>query len=159
MLDTAVHDKFSQFVTGNLTTNQFVEWVRTNRDLIEQVGQKDYTTLSEFDIGHNDKMIQYNLSLQVSYIWAKHVSNSPEVEKTRVILQGMIEGTVGIIKGCRELTSLFWKGYGFIPIIFVGWDSELDNAINETSEVVGYYKQQVLDEAGKLLTALENAKD
>jgi len=75
---------------------------------------------------------------------------------TRTILTGMIDGTVGIIEGCRELSRLFWQGNGFIPIIFVGYDSELDAAIDENSDVVSWYREAVLIEANKLILLLNN---
>lgn len=113
-----------------------------------------FDTFREFVLQY-EKSAQYDLSLQVSYIWAKHVPPSPEVDRTKQILQGMNEGTTGLINGCRELSKLFWEGNGFIPIIFIGFDSELDSAIDESSKIVSDYRHGILIEANKLVNVLE----
>ncbi len=91
--------------------------------------KEDYQSIINFNMGERNQNIQYELRNLLSYIWAKNISSSPAVQVTQNILQEMIKGTVGIIEGCRALARLFWQGNGFIPIIFVGYDRELDEAM------------------------------
>lgn len=156
MLEKSVFDTFNEFVVGDLDLDNFTEWIKVKKTFIENViGYEDYRLLTEVNRKQHKNFAQYDLSLQVSNIWAKHVPLSPEVERTKEILRGMIEGTAGIISGCKELARLFWKGNGFIPIIFVGFDSELDKAIDESSKIVSDSKQVILPVVNNLLNALE----
>jgi len=155
MIDLTITRIFKDFVTGDLSLNEFERWIKTDASLMQQLDKTDYQSLINFDMGCRDSSIQFELSNLVSYIWARNIDPNKEVELTRNILAGMIEGTVGIIEGCRELNRLFWQGNGFIPIIFVGYDSELDGAIDETSEVINCYREAILIEANKLLLSLK----
>jgi hypothetical protein len=76
----------------------------------------------------------------------------------------IINDEVDIVSGCRELAMLRHQGHEFIPIIFVGYDSELDyiplpseyhlwnkEALKNKLQEMDNYKEAVLNSAKDLL--------
>jgi hypothetical protein len=63
------------------------------------------------------------------------------------VLSAMINGSLDVHAGCRELVALRNRGCEFIPIDFVGFDSELD--LVPPPAVQPLWERSALDEAMK----------
>jgi hypothetical protein len=89
-------------------------------------------------------------------------------QQVEPLLRGLIDGTVDVVTACHRLTQLYHYGYTWIPIIFVGLDSELDivppsdtyhqwnpqaleQKLKEAEPVIAAYRTRAQTEAQKLL--------
>jgi HEAT repeat protein len=89
-------------------------------------------------------------------------------QQVEPMLRGLIDGTVDVVTACHRLTQLYHYGYTWIPIIFVGIDSELDivpppdtyhqwnpqaleQKLKEAEPIVAAYRARAQTEAQKLL--------
>jgi hypothetical protein len=96
------------------------------------------------------------------------MANQQDKEKVCKILRQMINGSLDLVSGCRDLTHLHHKGFDFIPIRFVGFDSELDSiplpeqyhlwnpeALEKYLRKVEPYQDDIIQISKEILTKLE----
>lgn len=97
-----------------------------------------------------------------------HQQYDEQKEEVLRILENLLGGELDLVDACRELTKLYHQGYDFIPIEFVGYDSEMDSIPltkfrhlwnqQELEKILqsNPYKESVLNSAKKLLVQLKS---
>src|SRR6185369_14869772 len=94
-------------------------------------------------------------------------------ERYRVerIASRMLSGQLDLLTGLRELVALHHSGYSFIPIVFVGLESETDTvpeqaqysqwqptAVARQLERLSWYQPSILKELHTLLEELQSQR-
>jgi len=61
MIDLTTTRVFKEFVTGDLSLNEFERWIKTDANLMKQLDKVDYQSLVNFDMGIRDSNIEFEL--------------------------------------------------------------------------------------------------
>ncbi|WP_297429868.1 hypothetical protein [Clostridium sp.] len=151
---------FFSFIYGNLTIKEFEEWVYSYEYLESSIGSDNYNALIDFDYwfyGTEDELEELIRSLykKSAYEFGK--------EYVMWILNGMLEGSFDLVLGCSKLAYLrsFEKEFDYIPILFVGYDSLIEDAeyhyrddFIEKNKIIRNYSKSIIELSKKFLGEL-----
>lgn len=148
---------FFSFIYGNLTIKEFEEWIYIYEYLESSIGSDNYNALLDFDYWFYGT--EYELEELIKSLYKKSVL---EIDKEHVIwiLNNVLDGTCDPVIGCRELTYLrsFENGYDYIPILFVGYDSVIEDVeyhyrddFIERNKIIRNYSDQIIELSKKFL--------
>lgn len=159
-------ETFYKFLWDEFPLIEFEFWLYQSSFVEEMVGRTKYSDLCAFYF--QDSRAKEQLQ---KIIWELcELYNPIEWHKKRVqrVLQQMIDGTLDLVSGCRLLTSMYYSGYDFIPIQFVGFDSELDwipvpeqyhlwnpEALKTYLRKIDLYRDDIIEASQKLLATVE----
>lgn len=155
-----VTNVFFGFICGKLTFKEFEEWVYSYEYLESSIGSDNYNVLFDFDYwfyGTEDELVELIMSF--------YKKSDREFGKEYVMwtLNGMLEVSIDVVKGCSKLAHLrsFEKGFGYIPILFVGYDSLIEDAeyhyrddFIEGNKIIRNYSDQIIEVSKKFLNDL-----
>ncbi len=121
-----VLEHFARFVTQDMTLPMFKHWVYNTPDIADVIGYDQYVQLldQEYSLpsaSDHVRRIVIQLTNQV-------FPNELEREHVRLVLCDFVHGRLSVFESCARL--VWWRnnGVSWIPVVFVGIDSELDNA-------------------------------
>jgi hypothetical protein len=131
----------------------FVDRLRTDPAMMELLGVTTYNDVLSYDYGNESEVVAVKkrvneyLSNNSNELFAKY--------KAKFILDRMLTKKAYLLAGVRELVHLSHK-HKFIPIIFVGIDSEAESygfsKLNNEQEEK--FRELILREAKQLRTTL-----
>jgi len=124
LLEHDVWNIFQQFFYDELTLVEFEQWIYSTEDIGEIIGEDRYLDFISFSYQKPSALAE--LKKLVSDTYEQACPSGLVRKRVQRILCGFIDGTFNVVAGCRELTQLYHHGHTWIPIIFVGLDSELD---------------------------------
>ncbi|MBD3362703.1 hypothetical protein GF362_03220 [Candidatus Dojkabacteria bacterium] len=160
---------FNKLINSDISIKDFEEWIYTDKTIEKIIGKDNYVTLVSMNYTKSDSKEKVQ-----KYLVELFESLEPELyDKYRVynILKGMLDGQKDLVSGCRRLVQLRKRGLEFIPKIFVGFDSELDdvplpeqysqwnkNALGEKLKKIDYYREDIIKYSKKLIKELDIRK-
>ena len=90
-----------------------------------ELGHSDYTTLISFDFGAAHA--RHELERIVLDIYERHRPGRLARDRATRLASGLIDGTVDFLVGIRGLARLASDDHDWVPVIFIGIDSDLDD--------------------------------
>jgi hypothetical protein len=123
MLSEAVRKSFLRFCDGETDPMSFETWVCATQGLEGEIGHGPYLDLISADYRGRD--IE-GVRDQCARLLEQHHPGSLARYRVRRILSSMLDEESAVIPGLRRLVTLRHDSDEFIPIEFVGFDSELD---------------------------------
>ncbi|WP_155987764.1 hypothetical protein [Gorillibacterium massiliense] len=103
----------------------FEQWVYDN-NFLSQLGNNTY----DFFVSFNFHSLYTEKDLE-DFILNLYQEKHVDINKERVtwIVSRMVDGSHDLITGCAEISQLrsFEKGNEYIPILYVGYDSEIED--------------------------------
>ncbi|MFT8352496.1 hypothetical protein [Clostridium saccharoperbutylacetonicum] len=151
---------FLSFLYGNLTIKEFEEWVYSYEYLESSIGSYNYDALLDFDYWFYGTEDELEKLIRSFYKKSAHEFGKEYVEW---ILNGMLEGSLDLVLGCSKLACLrsFEKEFDYIPILFVGYDSLIEDAeyhyrddIIEKNNIIQNYSKAIIELSKKFLGEL-----
>ena len=123
MLSETLRKNLLQFCDREMDPRSFEAWVCGAQDLEGEIGHGPYVDLISADYQGRD--IAGARELCERLLEQHHPGNLARY-RVRRILRSMLEDDSAVLVGLRRLVALRHEGYEFIPIEFVGFDSESD---------------------------------
>jgi hypothetical protein len=163
MLPEPIRKPLLQFCNAELTPKEFEAWVCTV-DVEEHFGRTSYFDLISADYAGRDALAMQNLCRR---ILDEHHPGAFNRYRVVRILEFMLKDDESLLEGLRRLVQLRHDGCDFIPIEFVGFDSETDSipspkayhlwepaALANLLARVAPYRRQISDATRELLDDL-----
>ncbi|MFL1671714.1 hypothetical protein [Paenibacillus dendritiformis] len=158
-----ITDYFMKFLNGGIYIEKFEQWIY-DKNFLSELGQDTYEFFISLDFHslYTEKDItQYILNLYAEKSIDVHQ------EKINWIVSGMVDGSYDLILGCAALSQLrsFDKRFEYIPILFVGYDSvveDINHRYNhlieeekrEMEKLINLYKQDIANLSRDFLNRL-----
>ena len=138
---------FMQFYFGIVSPKNFSEWLFKDTEIEKEIGKSAYFELIEKN--YDDHLAVINTRKIVLRIY---IASDADLKRDYAIyaLQQMLNNKLALAQGCKILADLNADGCSFIPIVFVGYSSELD-----TPEKGKHYHDRILKDSRDLLNTLE----
>jgi hypothetical protein len=152
-------------LTSESELGELESWLNADNELENHLGPDFYLGLiaSDFRTDRGRKLAKELIRSILRPV-------DPEVitrQQVQQLLRGMLDESIDLLTGLRELSRLHSAGVRFIPIIFVGYDSETDSiptpdeyylwnqeALREKLKELDRYRKAILSECGILLERL-----
>lgn len=131
---------FLGFYFGEISSSEFSEWVYSSKELEHIIGANRYLEIISFDYDA-DQQEQGAIKKIVADIYNDLTSNRLIPDRVSRLVESMLNNDISLRVGCKELADLHDEGNDFIPIEFVGYDSELDSPSKEE-----FYRERILDD-------------
>lgn len=131
--------------------DDFSQWLYRADYMNYMIGIEFYEELLGVDYFNTEATSQVDKT--ILSILQRFRPNLYDDEYIRDILCKIASGTMDIRFACSQLAQRHNSGYDWIPVIFVGLDSELDAAKSGREPWIEHYKQIAKDEAHKLLSS------
>jgi len=142
-----VKEKLRNFYFKITDPTEFEKWVYQHESLEGILGHELYLKLVSVDFSRCKFPKAAADVICVAY--EQRLNGDLFRDRVRDVLVGMLEGTVSLRDGCQELWKYQLEGQRFIPIVFAGYATELENAEHES-----FYRDRVLVDARDLLEKL-----
>ena len=124
MLSKSIRTHLARFCVGELDPQTFESWVCEDVGIEDELGHGVYLDLAAADYRGRDVGGVRELCERV--LDEHHPGMLKRYRVTR-ILESMIPGGPALLPALRQLVGLYHQGYEFIPIEFVGYESETDS--------------------------------
>jgi hypothetical protein len=155
-----------RFLSGDIPTPDFENWVYGAGDLARAVGREDHLSLISFDF--RQAHAESHLHPLVLHIYERHRPGCLARDRARRVAKALVHGTIDVIDGVRALARLNQEGNIWVPVIFVGLDSELDQVprakqwplwdqeslaatLNRLQPLIEHCRRQAIEAAKELL--------
>lgn len=159
---------FAQFIGGDLSVAAFEQWVYSAPDIADVIGYDNYFEL--LAVEYRLAIAAHDLQYLVTQLADQYFPGELFREQVRIVLCGLVTGTLNVFDACDRLTWWHNQGAEWIPILFVGIESELDAAphpgfygqwepqalaarLAEVEPWVAHYRELAQAEARQLLAA------
>jgi hypothetical protein len=146
--ESAVQMALARFLMENTPASEFESWVYQSRALERVLGAREFTEI----IAHDFRRL-----------WPGMLDRF----QARAACQGIIAGTIDLVRGCQVLARLAAKGVDGVPFDFVAWDDEFDgmptadqytlwdpNALKAKLALVGRLRREIIAAAEAVLEHL-----
>ena len=157
--------RFARALLGELELDNFEKWIYANSELEKYLDPNTYLELIASDFSSEDGR------RHARELIGSILKPDPQLigrQEVQQLLRGMLNGSIDLLTGVRELSRLHSGGLDFIPVIFVGFDSETDSipapdkyhlwdqdALKEKlKELNDRYREIIIDECRALLSKL-----
>ena len=147
-LDIVKH-KFRDFYYSKLAPSEFDEWLCATANLEDILGCDRYFQLVDLDYSSRDALEEAKHLAQK--IYSELLRSDILRDRIRDVLEGMLAGELELPRGCKILWDLSLRGADFIPAIFAGYASELEDPKWES-----FYRDRLLKDAEKFLRTLNS---
>lgn len=138
------------FCFGDVSQIKFSEWLYDCKDVEETFGKDDYFELIEKNYYKSQEV--YEAKELVLKICDKRGIDL-RLEYTINVLERMLNKYLPLSKGCEILRIFYDEGCDYIPIVFVGYDSELDTPEKEKLWL-NFYRHRIINDCTELLSTL-----
>jgi hypothetical protein len=145
-LDIVKH-KFRDFYYDELTPSEFDEWLCTAANLEDVLGSDTFFQLIDLDYSSRDEVEEARHLVKRFY--SEQLQSDICRDRVEDVLQGMLAGELELPRGCEILWDLSLNGADFIPAVFAGYASELEDPKWES-----FYRERVLKDAEEFLRKL-----
>lgn len=147
-----ITNHFFNLIQGKITSQEFSSWVYNSEILLDLLGDERYCELIAID--YNQIFAAKDIE-NLIYDFYKESELGIENEIILWILDSMVDGTYDLVGGCSSLSRIrsFEKGFEYLPIEFVGYDSVIEDLIyhhkdnkdeSEVNRVIDLYKGEIL---------------
>jgi len=132
----------------DLSPKNFSGWLNENTKIEEEIGKNAYFELIEKN--YNDHLAVIDAR---KIILKLYNDANADLKRDYAIhaLQQMLNNKFPLAKGCKILANLNADGCAFVPIVFAGYSSELNNLEQEE-----YYRDRIIKDSRNLLNTLEH---
>lgn len=151
-MDIFARKKFSDFYFGDLTASLFREWL-SEKIAKEAITKEYYTRLlslnykNEADCERAKEIVRRIYDASDTELIFKH--------KALETAQGMLDSSISLEAGCQILAKMYNNGMTFIPIHFVGYDSEFtDKDRVGMFDMHAFYSERIKEDCLILLDTL-----
>ena len=127
MTNTKPHEVWptlERLLAGEITLAAFEAWLFASADLERVVGSQGHMALMSFNFRQPHAIIELNKI--VRQLYDEHRPGCLARDRAHRLAVGLIDGTIELQVAVRALSRLYNEGNHWVPIIFVGIDSELD---------------------------------
>ncbi|HEX4825154.1 MAG TPA: hypothetical protein VFV19_12680 [Candidatus Polarisedimenticolaceae bacterium] len=114
---------FEQVLAGSVSISEFERWLYSSADLEEKVGAEDYQSLLSLEF--SAPRARHDLSRLLLDIYDRHRPGGLARDRAERLAKGLLDGTVELFAAVRGLAELHSEGHVWVPVVFVGIDSEL----------------------------------
>ena len=113
-----------RFLMGETTTNHFETWIYESQPLERVLGKAEYAEIAGYDFRSTNAVGELRVRLErlLEHRWPGSLDRA----RAQVACEGIIDGTIDLVRGCQILAALAAKGVEGIPTDFVIWDDEFD---------------------------------
>lgn len=136
-----ITDYFMKFLYGGIYVEQFEQWIY-DKNFLSELGPDTYEFF--ISLGFHSLYTEKDLT---HYILGLYEEKSIDVQRERInwIVNGMVDGSYDLILGCAELSQLrsFDKRYEYIPILFVGYDSVVEDINHRYNHLIEEEKREM----------------
>jgi hypothetical protein len=164
-LPTDIRVRFARALLDDSQLDEFEKWLYANSEVEKQLEPDTYFQLiaSDFKTERGRKETR-------ALLWSILEPKDPQGvtrQDVQQLLRAMLDGSIELLSGLRELSRLHTLGLDFIPIVFVGYDSDTDSiptpdryyqwnpeALREKLKGLDRYRERILEECRKLLAQL-----
>jgi hypothetical protein len=157
--------QFCNFLEGKQDSATFEKWLCLSPNLEIVLGKT--TWLELVSTNFQNAAEAHELREKITKLVEQHNPGHLIHEQVKSILEGMLNGTMDLVSGCRRLSKYWNQQNEWIPVIFVGYDSELDEvplpeqyglwskaALGEKLEKVEFYRADILKACENFLKEL-----
>lgn len=139
--------KFLDFFYDDLTPVDFDKWICNKVSLEKIVGEDLYYQLISTDYSKLEDLTKIKSSIDKSYndLFSTDLCSDRVVD----ILNKMLDGNIKLPYGCTLLWELKLEGADFIPSVFAGYATELENKKQEL-----FYHDRLINDTKELLSKL-----
>lgn len=128
--DETVWSELDRFLDGELSLEEFEKWVYDNPGIERALGSSRYLDLVSFEFDQRHAL--HDLSSLVASIYDEARPGLLARDRARRLARGLLDGGIDLAAAVRGLATLHNDGNEWIPIVFVGIDSELDEVPQES---------------------------
>jgi hypothetical protein len=163
--ESAVQMALARFLMENTPASEFESWVYQSRALERVLGAREFTEIIAHDFRTKRSLGELRARLQrvIERLWPGMLDRF----QARAACQGIIAGTIDLVRGCQVLARLAAKGVDGVPFDFVAWDDEFDgmptadqytlwdpNALKAKLALVGRLRREIIAAAEAVLEHL-----
>jgi hypothetical protein len=141
---------FLKFYFGVSGTKEFEEFVYRTPDLEKLLAKDDYLALVSFD--YKDKLSIDKAKKLVSKVYKKLFGSSIYEDRALEILDNMLDQSLPLPDGCRNLANLRQAGFGTVDVIFEMYSSELE----DKPDSIDFYKERIKNDVVKQIDKIRN---
>jgi hypothetical protein len=134
MLSKPIRTQLARFCAGEVDPQTFESWVCEDVGIEGELGHGVYLDLAAADYRGRDVGGVRELCER---ILDEHHPGMLKRYRVMRVLESMIRGGPALLPGLRQLVGLYHQGYEFIPIEFVGCESETDSIPGPKTSSVG----------------------
>lgn len=122
--EDVVRTTLVRFLMGDTSTNEFEAWIYESRPLERVLGAAEYAEIAGSDFRSHNAIAELRVRLErlLEHRWP----GSRDRAQAQVVCEGIIHGTIDLVRGCAILSALLAKGVEGIPADFALWDDEFD---------------------------------
>jgi hypothetical protein len=113
-----------RFLMGDTSTAKFETWIYESRLLERVLGAAEYAEIAGSDFRSKNAVAE--LRARLERLIERRWPGSRDRAQAQVACEGIIDGTIDLVRGCAILAALSAKGVEGIPTDFALWDDELD---------------------------------
>jgi len=122
--DPAVCEAFDRFLTRELTLPEFEQWAYSSRQLELALGKR-YTDLISIDFKNSHAL--HNVAQFVRAVYEEIRPGCLARDRASRLARGILDESIDLVTSVRLLARLYAEGNEWIPVIFYGIESELDD--------------------------------
>ena len=156
-MDKLTRKALRDFYFGDTTPSSFEEWLYKDHAL-KDVFEEEYIDLISFNYKNKDECLKAKNIIRKIYD-----GQDPDLlfkHKILETVQGMLDTSIPLERGCQLLTDWYDEGMTFIPIGFVGYDSEFtDERRRDTFDMHACYDHLIIEDCKILLNDLKQYAD
>jgi hypothetical protein len=168
--EDVVRAALRRFVFGGTPVKDFEAWVYASTELERVLGPAEYAYVAatDFSSASEVRAVGDRLERFLESRWPRE----PDRAKARIACEGLVDGTIDLVRGCAILASLARRGMECIPEAFAAWHSELDGvptaaqyalwdpaALQRKLAVVEPLREEIVRAALGVLERLDAASD
>lgn len=162
--------KFYEYLSANISLESFENWIYDNKELEKYIPKDLYVELISFDYTSHNLIPFIKTIVQEQFDWKEY-----ELWRTIDLLEKIKSEKIEIVLATRKMRQLYFEQEERIkrPLISIGlaigYESELDicpieseyqkwnpESLKKQLELVGLYKNRILETVNKELTELLN---
>jgi hypothetical protein len=167
-LPTDLKVRFVRALLDDSQLDEFEKWLYADSELEKYLDPDTYLELisSDFRSEHGRKRTRECIRSILEPMDPQVVDR----EQVQQLLTGMLDDSIDLLTGLRELSRLHSAGLDFVPILFVGRDDETDSipspdryhlwapeALSEKLKELDKYRGSILEDCRALLVQLRTA--
>lgn len=133
----------SDFYFGDSPGDIFSKWLYSSRQAESELGTELFTEIASCDFSDNREIDDARRIIKAA------LGDRLYKERAISVAKRMLSGEIDTSEGCRKLADLAMDAEEIVPIVFVGYASELDR-LGDT----GHYNERIRRDLEKLLQSL-----
>ncbi len=122
--ERAVRTALVRFLMRDAPAEEFETWIYESQPVERVLGKPEYAEIAGCDFRNANAVreLRVRLELLLEHRWP----GSLDLARAQVACEGIIDGTIDLVRGCQILAALAAKGVEAISTDLVAWDDEFD---------------------------------